>query len=470
MKKKKLVHKFIPLIVALACAALAFPCFACSLGVDPTVGTPGGGSASETENPSGGDDNKPETPPSGTAEPPSGEYPTGGGPSTEKPPEEDPPEDPPAWASNFTLPDADGAMQKLVEIYGGADKVFLLQNGRIARMPCPQGETVTLNMTYEVGEYAKLVLEDSVAEFNEVFSVINPNYKFAINYAPTESDFAAKYSVRMSASDNLAVTETSRVFGLAHVSYYNGFTELGDFGITMKTEVLDNGSYLMTTFKHELMHLLGAGDAYKNAAATKDTLMQSYTVGGCHCFSESDLMFLDALYRNPELNDKAQEIADYIAAYQQTTAHTKAALTAAVHRRLADDLDAEAVIAQARKIGYKDVDELSQSLAGGIARNVDFGKTPVSFREIEYAKTPTETYFGSIDPSTGTYCHGRQTSLGNSQGTKYTDYGDGVLYAAPNGNLYTVMIQAGGYVFAFKRYGSFTSLSDLSLELWHVSK
>lgn len=375
-----------------------------------------------------------------------------------------------AWAENFALPESDGALRKLTEVYGGAQKVFLLQNGKIARMPCPQGETITLNMTYRVGEYTKLILDDSVAEFNEVFAVINPHYKFAINYTPAETDFSAKYSVRMVASDNLAVTETSQVFGLAHVSYYANYTELGDFGITMKTEVLNNGSYLMTTFKHELMHLLGAGDAYKNNGATKDTVMQSYTVNGYHHLSQTDLMFLDTLYRNPELNAYEEKIRNFIDTYEETTAHTKTELTASVYKKLVNDLNPAAVIGQATEIGYKDIAEFSQTVTDGINRDNSFGETSVSFKEIEYAETPSETYFGSIDPQAGTYWHGRQTSLGSSQGIKYRDYGSGILYAAPNGNLYTVMIKTNDYILAFRLSGSFTDFAALALDLWHISK
>ena len=325
-------------------------------------------------------------------------------------------------------------------------------------------------MTYEVGEYAKMILEDSVTEFNEVFSVINPHYKIAVNYSPTEADFAQKYSVRMSVSDSLAVTETSQVFGLAHISYYDNFTTLGDFGITIKREVLDNGSYFMTTFKHELMHLLGAGDAYKNDKATKDTVMQSYSVGGYHHLSETDVAFLDALYRNPALNAYDQDIRAYIESYEETTAHTRFNLTAAVYQKLVTDLDNTAILAQAAEIGYKDLTDFSKTVQDGIRRNKDFGKTDVSFKEIEYAQTPTETYFGSIDVQNARYWHGRQTTLGSSQGISYADYGSGILYAAPNGNLYTVMIQTGNFVLAFRLSGSFTDLPALSLDLWHISK
>ena len=380
-------------------------------------------------------------------------------------------QDPPLWASNFNLPDSDAALNKLIEIYGGEDKVFLLLNNKIARMPCPQGETVTINVTCDVGEYAQLVLEDSIAEFNEVFTVINPNYTFAINYNPTDSDFSNKYSVKLAASSNLTETETSQVFGVAHVGYYNNYSELGDFGITIKTEVFNNGSYLMTTFKHELMHLLGAGDAYKNSSATKDTVMQSYTVNGYHHFSKTDVAFLDALYRNPEFANDNEKILKYVNSYEENTTHTRTKLTAAVYNKLVANLDAETVKNQATEIGYKDLTDFFATINNGITPDTTFGSANISFKEIEYAETQSETYYGSIDAQNKRYEHGKQKGLmGSSVTISYIDYGSGILYTAPNGNLYTIMIKTGNYVLAFSLSGSFTNFADLSLTLWHVSK
>ena len=375
-----------------------------------------------------------------------------------------------SWADNFELPDADIALARLNEIYGGSDKVFLLQKNKIARMPCPQGEVVTINLTFKAGEYTKLVLNDSIAEFNEVFAVINPNYKFAINYSPAEEDFSKKYSIRLSASDSLPETQTSQVFGVANFVYYNNFTELGDFGITVKSEVFNNGSYLLTTFKHELMHLLGAGDAYKNSSATKETVMQSYTVNGYHSLSKTDVAFLDALYRNPEFAGKDKKILEYIDSYEDNSLHTKQNLTARVYHRLVASLEPQEVINAATEIGYKDLSGFSSTVGGGIIPDPSFGSKSISFKEIEYAETPSETYFGSIDPENHRYWHGRQTTVGSSQGINYVDYGNGLLYAAPNGNLYTFMIQTGEFVLAFRLYGSFTNFSGLSLALWHISK
>ena len=381
-----------------------------------------------------------------------------------------PEETPPAWASNFDLPDADSALSNLNKIYGGANKVFLLQANNVARMPCPRNEVITINVIFDVGEYAKLILDDSIDEFNEIFTVINPNYKFAVNYSPTDEDLSKKYSIKLTASDNLAVTETSQVFGVAHISYYNNFTELGDFGITIKSEVFNNGSYLLTTFKHELMHLLGAGDAYKNPEATKATVMQSYTVRGYHHLSATDVAFLDALDRNPEFAGEDDKIAEYINTYEEKTLHTREKLTARVYHKLVALLDPDNVIKSAIEIGYKDLSDFSATISGAIVIDPSFGSKNISFKEIEFTVTPPETYFGSIETEDHRYWHGRQTSLGSSQGITYIDYGNGLLYAAPNGNLYTLMIKTGEYILAFRIMGSFTNFADLSLALWHISK
>lgn len=393
-----------------------------------------------------------------------------GGPSLDNssPDNSESPDDknPPAWASNFELPDADEALKNLNDIYGGEDKVFLLRSKNIARMPCPQGETITINVDLDVGKYTKLILEDSIAEFNEVFAVINPNYKFAVNYAPTNVDFEKTYSVKLTASNNLSSTETSQVFGQAHVDYYNNYTELKNFGITIKTEVFYNGSYLLTTFKHELMHLLGAGDAYNNPSATKATVMQSYTVNGYHHLSSTDVAFLDALYRNPEFAED-NTIIDYINTYEENSLHTVSVLTAAVYNKLVSDFSSEEVKNQATEMGYKDLTGFFATIQNGINPDNTFGSEKISFKELEYIDPPSKTYFGSIEPQSNLYWHGE--GIG-SQGIKYIDYGNGVLYSAPNGNLYTIMIKTGDFVLSFRLSGSFTNLTDLSLALWHISK
>lgn len=442
-KNRGILRTLLVLLLALACS---FGAFACAKKPVQTVPPPSGETTVPDGTQTGGE---PEEKPDGTP--------------SEKP------EEKPLWATTYTLPDADKAYERLKEIYGAEEKIFLLQKGRIARMPCPKdGAAMVLNFTYEVEDYAKIVLEDCVAEFNDVFEVINPNYRFEINYAPQDKDFESKYSIRMRALDNLGSTETSTVFGTAHISYYDNFTTLGDFGINLKSEVLTNGSYLMTTFKHELMHLLGAGDAYNNPSATKATVMQSYTVSGYHHFSKSDVAFLDALYRNPACEKSDDFISDYIDNYENAVAHTKFNNTKAVYAALVSSVDGGVLKQQIESVGYADVEELLSLVKDGLTISRDFGKESVSFVELEYAEPPQETYFGGFDTVREKYRHGRQTSLGSSFEINYIDYGGGILYAAPNGNNYTIFVRVKNYVLLFKLQGGFTDLPNLNLALWHA--
>lgn len=255
------------------------------------------------------------------------------------------------------------------------------------------------------------------------------------------------------------------------MSYSNNYTELGNFGITVTDEVLNNGSYLMTTFKHEMMHLLGAGDAYNNPAATKATVMQSYTVNGYHHFSATDVAFLDALYRNPEFAGEDEKLLKYIATYEENSSHTKDKLTAAVYNKLVVSLNPNEVKDKANEIGYKNLTKFFNVISGGIKPDSTFGSKNVSFKEIEYAEAQEETYFGSIDIQNHKYEHGRQKNLmGSSSSINYTDYGNGILHVAPNGNLYSLIFKTGDFILMFRLNGSFTNLANLSLTLWHISK
>ncbi|MCX4313661.1 MAG: hypothetical protein OSJ83_07390 [Clostridia bacterium] len=470
---RNVIHVFRSILVALTIAAISLMLYACA--PLPPIGPDDNPPEGSVTIPPDEDPEDPDLPddPDGSDEPDDPNDSESGGNNKpdvpDYPTEPDPPEPQEPWQSEYGLPSAESAKARLVEIYGGADKMFLLNANTVARMPCPRGETVKLNMTFSVSAYAKTVLEDSVDEFNDVFAVINPHYRFEINYAPTDADFSAKYSVRMRTEAQLSQTETSQVFGFAHVGYYNGFTELGDFAITIRTDVFDNGAYLMTTFKHELMHLLGAGDAYKNANATQNTIMQSYKVNASHGFSSTDVAMLDAMYRNPASPHSDEYIADYIENYETNSTHTRRALTAVVYKQMINELDGDEIVSQTNAIGYKDTAAFASLVNGGAKRDETFGCARVSFTELEYVTRPEITYFGGFDPTTGKYSHGKQKpTIGSSQNINYTDYGDGLLYAAPDGNLYTLFVRIGDYVVLFTLHGSFTDLPALGATVWHV--
>lgn len=385
------------------------------------------------------------------------------------PPEEE--KDPPLWSQTYVLPKADKVKERLIEIYGGEEKLFLLQD-RVLRMPCPQdGAYITFNFTYRINDYAKALFEDSVAEFNDVFAVINPNYKFKINYQPSEDDFKSPYSVRM----NKVVSFTKpNTLGTAAMSTGGEYT--GDFSIQIREDVLVDGGEILSVFKHETFHLLGAGDAYNNPNATQDTIMQGYSLNGCFSFSRSDVEFLDAMYRNPENPYGDKEISDYISKYVESNVRTYSVNEKAAYNKVLKGMTYESLREQVLAANYKNEDK--NKVLSVLSEDWDFeesfGKSNVNFTELtpETEDETTVYYSGSFDVVSGKYWHGTRkygSNLSSSMGIGYKDYGGGILFASPNGTANpTFFVKNGGYVFAFHRVGGFNSLDLLDVTLLRI--
>lgn len=367
------------------------------------------------------------------------------------------------WKSTFTLPSEENVMERLNEIYGSREKMYI-QGDMIQRMKCPENqEEITFNMTYEVSDYQKIMLEDAVREFNEVFSVVNPNYTFKINYSPSQEDFNQHYSIRMNVSDNLGDNSSRQILGLAHFST-GSYT--GNYGITLKTEVLNRVDYFMLTFKHEFMHLLGAGDAYNNPNAEKTTVMQNYNNTSLRHFSKSDVAFIDAYYRNPANPLTDEQIKNYIVNYENSISHTQKNNIKLIYSKALQNIDLTTLQCDLQAKGYADTRELNGLIQTGINRDKTFGQTNVSFTELEYLERPNETYYGGfdIDKKNG-YTHGTSKgSFSHSKSISYTDYGDGILYATPNGNANNniIFIKLGNYILMLDLIGNYYNLNSLS--------
>ena len=279
------------------------------------------------------------------------------------------------WKTNYNLPDSDGVKVKLLEIYGSEEKMFWLQQNRVVRMACPQNDTyISLDFMFEPIAYAKTVFEDCVAEFNEVFSVINPHYKFRINYAPSEEDFESEHSVRVSTVTAFSKPNT---LGTAAHNYSGDYIRNG--WIRLREDVSDDGSKILSVFKHELMHLLGAGDAYNNPEATKDTIMQGYAVSGPFSFSVSDVAFLDALYRNPDIGYSDKYIKNYIQSYAANNIYTYSKNEKIIYKTAVSGV--KDIAEQVRNAGYvsEQTEDVIAALSDGWAFDGDFGKQNVRF-------------------------------------------------------------------------------------------
>ena len=234
---------------------------------------------------------------------------------------------------------------------------------------------------------------------------------------------------------------------------------LSNFGITLKNTTLNDIRYLMLTFRHEFMHLLGAGDAYKNPNADKTTVMQDYTHTKYRTFSSSDVAFIDAYYRNPSNPNSDAFIKNFIANYETNSAHSQNALLSKVVRKSLKNIDAQAFSAQLNAFHYKNVDALLSISQNGININQRFGESEISFTELEFQQEfkPASTYYGAFNPADKKYMHGTQKgSMGSSMKISYQDVGNGILIAMPNGNI-TIFVEVENFVLCLQSDNMFLS-------------
>ncbi|MCI8435577.1 MAG: hypothetical protein HFK10_06465 [Clostridia bacterium] len=387
------------------------------------------------------------------------------------------PPDPPPWTYTYTLPETETVLTRIDEIYGSREKAYLLGD-TVQRMPCPTaGNVMTFHMGYEVGAYARIVLEDAVDELNEVFAVVNPNYRFRINYAPTPSDYDSRYSIRMTLTDHFS---SPTVMGTAQMS--TG-AELSNFGITLKDTTLDDLRYLMLTFRHEYMHLLGAGDAYENPLADKTTVMQNYNNTTYRHLSSSDVAFIDAYYRNPHNPLSDAEIKTFIADYETDNRHTQSELLSQVLHAAMHRDDTSVLLSELDAKHYADTAALRAELARGVALDRCFGDDRYyNFTELAYLPEykPNDTYYGAFDTLDEKYTHGtKRGTMSFSQTISYTDFDNGMLLAMPGGTDHMTLFirlassEADKYILTFHADGLklgndwqyYVTFADLRLSL-----
>ena len=371
------------------------------------------------------------------------------------------------WAQNHTLPDADAALEKLSDIYGGADKVFLLYGNTVYRMTCPEdGEYININCMFTPEDYIRPVIEDCVAEFNYAFDVINPNYKFKLNFNPTGNEQNSRYKITVTAVDNFG--SSTDTLGMA--SPY-------DNSIRIREDVFNDGKKTMSVFKHELMHLFGAGDAYTSDKYTKDTIMQRYQFNGPFSFSATDIALIDTLYRNPDNRYPEKYVNAFVARYTEINPHTYEYNRNAALLKVMRDVDVSAVkTAVAELYADDDADAVINYLdEGEWSFNRDFGSVNVSFSDLTLREYDSETvlYSGRFNVADKKYTHTTQkygANMSSGMSITYTDYGNGILFAAPNGTAgETYFVQSGDYVFAFECLGGFTDLKNYKMVLRRVN-
>ncbi|MBE7076247.1 MAG: hypothetical protein E7375_04225 [Clostridiales bacterium] len=232
--------------------------------------------------------------------------------------------------ARYNLPSQQEAKAKLTQLYQNVeDYVFTSNSGNFYRLLYPKGDYIYINICFNTNEMQREILELSIAEFNNVFSMINPNYKYKLNFSPTKQDTLSPYSIEVYETDSLPSDSEDQVVGRAEFSFYRtGSNNLFDYGITANTitlikEVTQNPEDLMDVFKHELLHMHGAKDAYKIENGIRDTIMQNLGNSTTDkCLSIRDVSMLDALYRDPNNVLTPEEIESFIKNYSEKNPYT----------------------------------------------------------------------------------------------------------------------------------------------------
>ena len=302
----------------------------------------------------------------------------------------------PLYIQTYALPTQEQAMQRLLKIYGDESKMYLLCD-KIMRFPCPvEQEKIQVNFEFKPTKTQKVIFEEAIDDYNEMFAIINPNYQFEINYTPTEKDLLNPYSIDV---EKVAkIKNPSTALGQATIPSSEKSNEIDgleiyDASIQIADKPLEDNLRLTHTFNHELGHVLGAGDAYKNPNATLNTMMQGYSPDNyAFTLANIDIAFFDALYRDPNNTKTEEEINDYITNHYTPT---KTEIRDNINKKVFDitSLEEFNLIKQEKSnlisslknnsYGYKQelVDDLIEKLKTSNF-NTEFGKSPVSFGEL----------------------------------------------------------------------------------------
>ncbi len=302
------------------------------------------------------------------------------------------------------LPTQEQAMNNLLKI-NQTPSNMLLRKTFLVRLPAPTNqEKISINFEFTPTQAEKIVFEECIDEFNDIFSVINENYQFEANYTPSQKDLLNPHSIDVKKYDEPSQS-TSLVAGRASVPSQNKYSEIDgqetyDSHIELRSEIFKSPLKLSNVFKHEFMHCLGAGDAYKTGS-TYQTIMQSASEENAYLKS-NDVAFLDALYRSPTNIYSEAYINSYIEDYEiyaseketnlknklETLEYNIWSKSAENIINSIDQMDKAQLIAQIKALGYKEnaTDDLISLLKANKKINREFGNLPTRFAEAPLAK------------------------------------------------------------------------------------
>ena len=120
------------------------------------------------------------------------------------------------------LPSENNANQKLQQLLGKDYQSYLLGENTLVRLPCPiGGNSIKVNVEFETTPLQREIIEEVLAEYNYVFQVINPNYKFEVNYEPAQEDLSNPYYIDLRKTDSFKENQKGMAQAIITIKNYS---------------------------------------------------------------------------------------------------------------------------------------------------------------------------------------------------------------------------------------------------------
>ncbi len=211
------------------------------------------------------------------------------------------------------LPSQAQMQENLLKTFGNE----LLTDGHRLALP-KNSKSIKVNFNFKTTLAQQNLFRAAIDEFNNIFAIINPAYHFEANFSPTKRDVESIYNINV---EQICSFQTPTMLGLA-TSLSQDLTseidgkELYSNKIEIAEKSFKDASTLLTVFKHEFMHTLGANDLDDENFAS---IMQNLSENSYTHLTSNDVALLACLFKATTAYTDA-EIESYITTYEISNA------------------------------------------------------------------------------------------------------------------------------------------------------
>lgn len=185
-------------------------------------------------------------------------------------------------------------------------------------------DTIKVNLTGDFTPEEEQVIQECLDVYNNVFKVINPNYKFEIDKDVNALDRLAPNRITLGTVDRVDPRNPDAVgvefgFGAPTKDGMSNIYNTIKFG----SDSRENLGIFRSTVLHELMHVLGADDAYNKADYHEQTIMNATTTySKTNDIYKHDVKMLAALYADLSDEETYNKIMEFIEHYGENSTYT----------------------------------------------------------------------------------------------------------------------------------------------------